>query len=271
MGQIGRRATGGLLVVSVVLMTDVARSEDVSVQATRSDKSAPRMYRYSVVATYPHDAEAFTQGLAFWKGWLYESTGQYGRSKLRRIRLESGEVVREVLLAPKYFGMGLTVWTDQLIQATGREKMALVYGTDDLQLRSELGIGVQAWGIASTGQSLAASDGSAVVRFLNPRTFVEERQVTVRDGPQLVTGLNELEFINGELYANLLRKDRIVRIDPLTGVVTGWVGLEGLAPPGFGGESDFIMNGIAYDRDGGRLFVTGRLWPKLFEIRIVPQ
>jgi glutamine cyclotransferase len=223
------------------------------------------------VNTYPHDPQAFTQGLIFLKGFLYESTGLQGRSSLRQVELESGKVLKQHDLPGHFFGEGLTHWKDRLIQLTWRSGTGLVYERETFRLLRKFAYATEGWGLTQDGRHLIMSDGSARLYFLDPDTFREIRRLEVREGDQPLRNINELEFINGEVLANIFMTDRIARISLKTGRVTGWIDCKGLLSPKESQRPVDVLNGIAYDAGAGRLFVTGKLWPKLFEIRIGPR
>jgi glutamine cyclotransferase len=225
---------------------------------------------YQVVHAYPHDAQAFTQGLIYLDGHLYESTGIKGQSSLRMEELETGRILQFQQVADKYFAEGLTNWGSTLIQLTWETHIALIYDrTTFHQLRTFPYAG-EGWGLTQDGKSLILSDGTASLRFLDPTTFRELRRVTVRDHGAPVTQLNELEFIHGQVYANIWHSDRIARIDPDSGRVIGWIDLAGLLPKDQRSSPEAVLNGIAWDDEHQRLFVTGKLWPKIFEIKLIP-
>mgnify|MGYP001026069080 CR=1 FL=1 len=229
--------------------------------------SAP-VYRYEIVRTFPHDPGAFTQGLVFADGYLYEGTGQKGQSTLRRVKLENGEVVQMRRLEDRYFGEGITLVGDSIVQLTWQEKIGFVYDRKSFERKRTFTYEGEGWGLTYDGTRLIMSDGSDTLRFLDPQTFKETGRVQVKDGGRPVPQLNELEFIKGEVFANVWGTDRIVRIAPETGQVTGWIDLKGLLSPHEAVGVD-VLNGIAYDAAADRLFVTGKWWPKLFEIRLV--
>jgi glutamine cyclotransferase len=225
---------------------------------------------YRVVKVYPHDRQAFTQGLQYVDGVLYEGTGQLGQSGIRKVKLETGEVLQHQPLDAKYFGEGITVWGSTIVQLTWQSELGFVYDRNTFkQLRTFTYPG-EGWGLTHDGTRLIMSDGDArgALRFLDPATFKETGRLIVRDGGKPVDDLNELEFVRGEILANVWQTHRIARISPKTGDVTGWIDLSGLLDPRDAVGTD-VLNGIAYDAAGDRLFVTGKWWPKLFEIKIV--
>lgn len=227
------------------------------------------VYTYKVVRTYPHDRGAYTQGLVFDGGFLYEGTGLVGQSTLRRVELETGAVLKSRSLSPQYFGEGITVCGDRIIQLTWRSQVGFVYDKNSFELRREFTYPTEGWGITYNGQRLIMSDGSSRLYFLDPKDFQVTGSIEVRDNSQPVSGLNELEYVHGEIYANVWLTDRIVRIAPDSGQVTGWIEMGGLLPPEDRSEPESVLNGIAYDTGNNRLFVTGKLWPRLFEIELV--
>jgi len=226
-------------------------------------------YTYKVVNVYPHDKTAWTQGLVFDNGFLYEGTGRNGRSSLRKVKIETGEVLKEHRLDRKYFGEGITIYKDRIIQLTWRKKTGFVYAKESFKLLKEFSYTTQGWGIAHDGKRLIMSDGSATLRFLDPETFSETGKVRILDRNRPVKNINELEYIKGRIYANIYKTDRIAVIDPETGRVTGWIELKGILKPEYRrGHRPNVLNGIAYNSKNGNLYVTGKLWPKLFEITI---
>jgi len=227
------------------------------------------VYSYNVVNTYPHDRSAFTQGLVFEDGVLYEGTGLNGRSTLRRVELETGEVLQIHELPAQFFGEGVTVYGNDIIQLTWRSHVGFVYDRDSFELLQEFNYSTQGWGITHDGERLIMSDGTATLYFLDPETFEEIGRVGVYDNDGSVNKLNELEYVQGEIYANVWQTNRIARIDPQTGQVVGWIELKELLTPEDRGEPVDVLNGIAYDAENARLFVTGKLWPKLFEIELI--
>ena len=230
--------------------------------------SAP-VYRYQVVKSYPHDPRAFTQGLVYLDGFLYEGTGLNGQSSIRKVRLENGEVLQQRKLEQKYFGEGIAVWGQTLIQLTWQAEIGFVYDLASFNPVKTFGYTGEGWGLAHDGTRLIMSDGSPTLRFLDPVSFKETGRLTVKDGSIPVDDLNELEWVKGEIFANVWQTQKIARINPKTGQVTGWIDLSGLLSPREALGTD-VMNGIAYDAAADRLFVTGKLWPRLFEVRILP-
>ena len=234
---------------------------------------APRakQYGFRVIHVYPHDPSAFTQGLEYRAGFLYESTGLHGRSTLRKETLETGQVVESVSLRPEFFGEGITVMNQQIFQLTWESHAGFIYDqTSFRELRTFTYPG-EGWGLANDGQFIYMSDGSSEIRVLDPRTLAERGRIAVHDGARLIAMLNELECVRGQIYANIWRSDRIARIMPETGDVIGWIDLSGLMPKEERRDDEAVLNGIAYDSISDRLFVTGKLWPKLFEIQLVAK
>jgi glutaminyl-peptide cyclotransferase len=229
----------------------------------------PTVYGAQVLQTFPHDPEAFTQGLIFHEGYLYESTGLYGKSSVRKIHLETGQVVKSISLSERHFGEGLTRWKDTLVQLTWQSRVGFIYDLPTLRLMKTKPYPLEGWGLTEDGHSLIASDGTAQLYFLDPVLLKERKRIVVRDQGLPVARLNELEFINGEIFANVFLTDRIARIAPDTGEVTGWIDLTGLLPSPDRRPNTDVLNGIAYDSQKDRLLVTGKNWPKLFHIRLV--
>jgi glutaminyl-peptide cyclotransferase len=225
---------------------------------------------YKIIHAYPHDPRAYTQGLIYLDGHLYESTGLNGRSSLRMVDLETGRVQQEIPIPGRYFAEGLTNWGSTLIQLTWLSHTAFVYDRFSFRLLRTLHYKGEGWGLTQDGIHLILSDGSATLRFLNPETFHVVRSIVVKDAGAPVTQLNELEYVRGEIYANVWHTDRIARIDPASGRVVGWIDLSGLLAANQHPDPEAVLNGIAWDAAHHRLFVTGKLWPKLFEIKVVP-
>lgn len=228
-------------------------------------------YSYEIVAEFPHDPDAFTQGLVYADGVLYEGTGLYGRSSLRRVDLETGDILQFYALPDEYFGEGIALLDDKIYQLTWRSHVGFIYDQDTFDLLDEFHYPTEGWGLTHDGERLIMSDGTATLHFLDPQTLEETGSIQVYDDQGPVVHLNELEYIGGQVYANIWLTDRIARISPDTGQVTAWIDLSGLLGPDEPVHPDAVLNGIAYDQERDRLFVTGKFWPKLFEIELVPQ
>ena len=221
---------------------------------------------YQVIRSYPHDRQAFTQGLVFDSGFFYEGTGLLGRSSLRRVELASGRILKEINLEPSYFGEGITVFGDRIVQLTWQSHLGFVYDKTSFRLLRTFAYPQEGWGVTHDGKRLIMSDGTSVLHFLDPNDYREIGTLSVHDERGPVTGLNELEYVQGLIYANVWPTDRIAIIHPRTGRVEAWLDLKGLLGTADSQGTD-VLNGIAYDIRGDRLFVTGKLWPKVFEIR----
>jgi glutamine cyclotransferase len=231
----------------------------------------PQEYRFSVVRTFPHDANAFTQGFAYHDGFLYESTGLGGQSSLRKVRLEDGEVIQRTNLGVEFFGEGITIAKGKVFQLTWKSEVGFVYDLGDFHLLRRFSYTGEGWGLATNGREVFMSDGTSEIRVLDIETLREKRRLRVHDGSSPVDQLNELEMVEGQIFANVWHTDRVARISPSTGNVVGWIDLSGLLSPIYRLEPEAVLNGIAYDPVHKRLFVTGKLWPKVFEIRIFPK
>ncbi len=228
-------------------------------------------YQFEVVAEYPHDPKAYCQGLVYTDGHLLEGTGQYGRSELRRVELETGRVLQSIVLGREYFGEGIAVWHDRIYQLTWRENVCFVYDRRNLQPTGQtFRYDGEGWGLTCDGQRLIMSDGTSVLRFLDPTTFRVVRRLTVTEDGRRVRNLNELEYIRGLIYANVWKEDYVVQIDPRTGRVVGKVDLRELRRRQAFLNDEEVLNGIAYDAEQNRLFVTGKNWPTLYQIRLLP-
>lgn len=240
-------------------------------KAVQKPATAPAIeYGYKVVKSYAHDRRSFTQGLEFRAGVLYESTGREGMSWIRRWKLETGEVLQQVDLAPHYFGEGITVLNERITQLTYKTEVGFVYEQASFKQTRQFNYPGEGWGLTNDGSRIYMSDGSAQIRVWDPNTLREMGRITVKDGAKEVESLNELEFIRGEIWANIWLTDKIVRFSPKDGRVTGWIDLAGILTPAERAGAD-VLNGIAFDSIGDRIFVTGKLWPKLFEIKLVPK
>ena len=227
-------------------------------------------YTYDIINEYPHDEKAFTQGLEFYNGYLYESTGQYGESSLRKVKLETGEVVQQINLDRKYFGEGLTIYNNKLYQLTWKSQKGFVYNLENLQREREFfyGASKEGWGLAHNDSHLIKTDGTERIWFLDPESLKEKSYIEVYTQKNKITKLNELEFINGKLYANSWQNQGIAIINPNSGALEGILDLTGLQERAGQDGADNVLNGIAYDAESDRLFVTGKRWNKLFEIKM---
>ena len=252
-----------LTTVTAVVLCACAAAVDGGL--ARQGSSSVPTYGYDVVKVYPHDPAAFTQGLIFRDGFLFESTGRQGRSSLRKVRLETGEVVQRIDVESRYFAEGLTDWGSRLLQLTYTTNVGFVYDLRTFARERTFDYPGEGWGLTHDERRLIMSDGTPDLRFLDPLTLRELGRLTVRDGAQPVDDLNELEMMKGELLANVWTTDRVAIINPSTGMVTAWIDLSGIRPRSPGID---VLNGIAYDAAGDRLFVTGKLWPRLFHIRL---
>jgi len=229
------------------------------------------VFSYEVVKTYPHDVQAFTEGLFYLNGFLYESTGLQRQSTIRKEKLETGEVVQKISVPPEYFGEGIVNWKNRLISLTWKSEVGFVYDLNTLKVQRRFSYKGEGWALTQDGKRLIMSDGTPDLRFLDPETLQETGRVTVTYDGKPVPHVNELEWIKGKVYANIWETNMIVIIDPLRGEITGVVDLTGLLPDGERSPGpDSVLNGIAYDAAHDRLFVTGKNWPKLFEIRVLP-
>ena len=238
-------------------------------QSTPHASSATPEYTYKVIHIFPHDAAAFTQGLTYKNGFLYEGTGLNGHSSIRKARPETGELIEKRDLPAEFFGEGIAILDNEIIQLTWLSHKAFIYDLNDFAPKGMFSYPGEGWGLATDGRGLFMSNGTSTIRVLNPKTFQEQRHINVSDHGQPVTQLNELEVVEGELFANVWQTDRIARISLRDGHVLGWINLAGLLSPMYRRSSDAVLNGIAYDAQQKRLFVTGKLWTSIFEIRIV--
>jgi len=226
-------------------------------------------YSYKIKNSWPHDKRAYTQGLIFLDGILWESTGQYGSSSLRKVELKTGKVLKQISVPQQYFAEGMTVFHNKVFQLTWQEQKGFIYDPVTFQKQGEFTYTGEGWGLTHDGESLIMSDGTNGIRFLDPATLQTKRTISVFDAGEPIEQLNELEYIDGEIYANIYQTERIVRVDPKSGKILGWIDLTGLLKTKERTGAEDVLNGIAYDEVGKRLFVTGKMWPKLFEIEIV--
>jgi len=240
---------------------------------TESQAGGIPEYSYEVVHSYPHDPQAYTQGLFYLDGILYESTGLEGQSSIRKVRLETGEVLQKRDIPEQYFGEGIINWKNRLLELTWKSEKGFIYDLATFSLQRDFEYPGQGWGLTTDGKRIIMSDGTAELRFWDPETLRETGRIAVTDDAGPVRELNELEWVKGEVYANVYTTDRIARINPATGKVTGWVDLTGILSPAdrVRLEQGDVLNGIAYDAKTDRLFVTGKRWPKLFEIHLVKK
>ncbi len=231
----------------------------------------PQDIPYRIVAKYPHPPGSFTQGLVFESGYLYESTGRYGLSRLRKIRLETGEILQEFPLDQNFFGEGITIYKDRIIQLTWRSRIGFVYDKKSFRLLGSFRYParIEGWGITTDGEHLIMSDGSNRLYFLDPESFMVRSRLEVVDNEKPVYNINELEYIEGAIYANVWQSPKIIKIDPRSGQVTAIIDLNDIVPSEYRGHTDYVLNGIAYDPGGKRFFVTGKMWPYVFEVELI--
>jgi glutamine cyclotransferase len=246
-----------------------AEPTTVAAEVSKATNAAAKatIYSYEVVNAWPHDPKAFTQGLVYLNGVLLESTGLNGQSSLRKVDLKTGEVLKKVEVPAAYFAEGLAVLDGKIFQLTWQNGKGFVYNLESFKLEREFSYEGEGWGLATDGRSLIMSDGTDRIRFIDPVSFETKRTIQVSHRGRPVNRLNELEYINGEIFANVWGTDYIVRLDPANGNVVGIIDFTGLLPVPERSGTD-VLNGIAYDATGRRLFVTGKLWPKLFEVRL---
>ncbi|NOQ28316.1 MAG: glutaminyl-peptide cyclotransferase [Bacteroidales bacterium] len=229
----------------------------------------PELFECKIIKTYPHDKKAYTQGLIYENGIMYEGTGQFGESVLRKVNFESGEIIAELSLESKYFGEGITIFKDKIIQLTWRSQTGFVYDKKSFKLISTLKYGTEGWGITTDGKRLIMSDGTKTIHFLDPVYFNETSKIEVYDNEGPIHNLNGLEYIDGLVYANVYQTEEIIAFDPNTGKVLKRIDCRKVIPNGYRGEHDNVLNGIAYDKDNDRYFITGKRWPNLFEVKFV--
>lgn len=232
-------------------------------------KDKVKYYSYKIINTYPHDRTSFTQGLVFENGFLYEGTGLNGNSNLRKIELETGKVLQNFKLDYQYFGEGITIYKNKIIQLTWKSNIGFVYDKDSFQILQKFNYSTEGWGITHDEKNLIMSDGTSTLYFLNPENFKEVKKIKVHYNDIEVNNLNELEYINGEILANIWKSDHIIKINPDTGEITGWIDFKGISDLNDNKNEIDVLNGIAYDNINDRLFITGKFWSKLFEIKLV--
>ena len=257
-------AGAALAIMAAAALVD---SAPVASQTTATPAAVP-VEAARVIATYPHDSRAFTQGLFFADGALFESTGQHGESVVREVDLITGKAKREVRLDPRYFGEGSTSWGDTIVSLTWKHGKGFRWDRKTLRKVGEFSYSGEGWGLTQDGKSLILSDGTPQLRFLDPVTFAEQRRITATYQGRPIRRLNELEYVRGEILANIWHQDLIVRIDPATGVITGVIDLRDLAAAVPVADPQAVLNGIAYDDKAGKLYVTGKNWPSLYEIAL---
>ena len=228
------------------------------------------LYGYQIQRVFPHDPRAFTQGLQYLDGFLYEGTGQHGQSSIRKVKLETGEVVQKRNIPAEHFGEGITVWKNDLIELTWQSHVAFVYEKATFEPKKRFSYPGEGWGLTHDGTNLIMSDGSDELRVLDPATFAEKRRIKVTAAGSPLRNLNELEYVKGEIFANIWQTDYVARIAPESVRVVANIDLRGLLTPAERAKTD-VLNGIAYDAARDRLFVTGKLWPKLFAINVIPR
>ncbi len=250
---------------------------NISNTAAKTARTPLAAESYEIVKTYPHDSRSFTQGLVIHNGFFYESAGQYGESSIRKVDIETGKVLQKHDVPKEYFAEGMTILGDKVFQITWQEQTAFVYDLD-FKLQRELRYTGEGWGLTNDGTNLIMSDGTHVLRIVNPETFETIKTIVVKDeNGRPVYKLNELEYVKGEIWANVWHSEtvgkpnHIARIDPATGNLLGWIDLTGISPDDTSGDSEKTLNGIAYDAAADRIFVTGKLWKKLFEIKLKPK
>ncbi len=261
---------GVVMLISLAMTNLHCQTSTVATNSARTstpDELVP-LYDYEVVNTFPHDPDAYTQGLVFYEGKVLESTGRQGKSSLRNVELETGKVLKQINVPSPYFAEGITLLKGKIYQLTWQHQTGFIYDAATFKKLGEFSYQGEGWGLTNDGNSLIMSDGTDHIRFLDPATFKVQKSIAVVDKLVPVARLNELEFVRGEIYANVWTEDRIARIDVKTGRVTGWIQLAGLIPRTELHDDEAVLNGIAYDEAHDRLFVTGKLWPKLFEIRL---
>jgi glutaminyl-peptide cyclotransferase len=226
---------------------------------------------YQVVQRFPHSTHSYTEGFFFLDGLFYEGTGMEGRSSLMAIAPSTGQPIQKRDLAPQYFGEGIVDWGPNIYEWTWKSHVCFVYDRFSFRPVKQFSYTGEGWGMTHDKASIITSDGTSTLRFRNPNTFAETRHIVVHDGPKKIEMLNELEFVKGEIYANVWHDDRIARISPRDGAVLGWIDLRGILPDSQRVDAESVLNGIAYDAQHDRLFVTGKQWPAIFEIKLVPK
>ncbi len=259
----------GKHIVSAIVFYDGNKNKKVTNTVLHLAAKAPKTYTYDIVNEYPHDPNAFTQGLEYHNGFLYESTGLHKESSLRKVELKTGKVLQKIDLEPKYFAEGMTIYKDKIIQLTWQANQGFIYDLNDFKFEKVFGYGksVEGWGLTHNNQFLIKTDGTERMWFLNPETYKEDHFIETYTNKRKVDQLNELEFINGEIFANVWQKNYILIVNPKNGAIDGILDLSGLQKKVGQRGNDYVLNGIAYDEENDRLFVTGKKWNTLFEIK----
>jgi len=231
----------------------------------------PINYKAKIINKFHHDPKAYTQGLFIDNGILFEGTGQYGESSLRKVELETGKLIESLRISRQFFGEGIAAYNNKIIQLTWRSRIGFIYDKDNFELINKVQYPTEGWGITFDGEKLIMSDGSSTLYFLDPNYFYKIGELNVCDNSGDIKMLNELEYINGEIYANVWQTDKIVMINPKNGKVTGKIDCSNLVPSKYKNETDMVLNGIAYDKNSDRLFLTGKMWDVLYEIKLVKK
>ena len=257
-----------LLTLIIFLSLSIQSCSNNSINVNINDNATP-ILPYEIIDIYPHDPQAFTQGLIWKDGYLYESTGLYSSSSLRKVELETGKVLQIRYFSNDYFAEGMTIFNNKIYLITWKERTGFIYDQQTLQLIDTFSYYHEGWGLTNDGEYLIISDGTSVLHFLNPETLKEVKQISVHDGLFLVYEINELEYIEGYIYANIWQSDKIAIIEPGTGKVISWIDLYGILDNVLHNKNTDVLNGIAYDDKKNRLFVTGKLWPAVFEIKVI--
>ena len=256
-----------LIVILIIVSASLVAFLDVN---STSANATVMNYTYFIINTYPHDTSAFTEGLVYSGGFLYESTGLNGASSLRREDLTSGKVLQEYFLPEQYFGEGIAIVNNEIIQLTWQSHIGFIYDKTTFALLGNFSYPTEGWGLTYNGKQLIMSDGTDNLYFLDPTTFQQTGQIQVHDGKTPIVNINSLDYINGNVYANIWLTNNIAIINPETGQVKAWIDLTGL-PGANNSNPEAVLNGIAYDQQNNRLFVTGKEWPSLYQIKLVPQ
>ncbi len=243
--------------------------QTASISVKLKSNLIPKNYSYKVIKTFPHDPDAYTQGLFYKDGFLYEGTGQKGASSIRKVEPETGKILQSVNLEEKHFGEGITFFNNKIYQLTWKSEVGFIYDFTTFKQIRTFNYNTQGWGLTTNGKELIMTDGSNVIYFMDPEGFTEIRHIEVFDNKEAIDSLNELEYINGDIYANVYMTDKIVIIDPKTGMVKGVIDFKGLLKDSDRTNDVDVLNGIAWDEAGKRLYVTGKLWPKLYQVELV--